>query len=129
MPTVTIEMNTANFRAVRGYTLVGCVADEIAFWATDDGSANPDTEILNGLRPGMATVPGAMLIAISSPYARRGALWEAYRRHYGQDGDPVLVWQAPTQAMHPSVDPQVIADAYAEDEASAAAEYGASRAS
>ena len=122
---VTIEVHTASFRAVRGYSLIGVVCDEIAFWQTDDGSANPDTEILNGLRPGMATIPGALLIAISSPYARRGALWDAYRRHYGQDGDPVLVWQAPTSVMNPGIDPQVIADAYAADDVSAAAEYGA----
>jgi hypothetical protein len=122
---VVIEVHTANFRAVRGYTLIGVIADEIAFWPTDEAGASPDTEILNGLRPGMATIPGAMLIAISSPYARRGELFANYRKHWGQDGDPVLVWQAPTAVMNPNVDPQVIADAYAEDEASADAEYGA----
>jgi Phage integrase family len=122
---VTIEVHTASFRAVRGYSLIGVVCDEIAFWQTDDGAVNPDSEILNGLRPGMATVPGAVLLAISSPYARRGALWEAYRRHYAQDGDPVLVWQSDTRSMNPAVDPALIADAYAADEAAAAAEYGA----
>jgi hypothetical protein len=101
---VTIEVHTASFRAVRGYTLVAALCDEIAFWTTDEAGADPDTEILTGLRPGMATVPGSLLIAISSPYARRGALWEAYRKHYGQDGDPVLVWQAPTVATNPGVD-------------------------
>ena len=54
----------------------------------------------------------------------RGLLWEMYRRHFGQDGD-VLVWQAPTVAMNPGVPAHVIANAYAEDEAAAAAEYGA----
>lgn len=122
---VVIEVHTANFRAVRGYTLIGVIADEIAFWPTDEAGANPDVEILNGLRPGLATIPGAMLIVISSPYARRGALWEAYRKHYGVDGDSVMVWQAPTQTMNPNVDPQVIADANEADEASADAEYGA----
>lgn len=71
------------------------------------------------------TPPGALLVCISSPYARRGALWDAYRRHYGQDGDPVLVWQADTRSMNPTVDERVIADAYEQDEAAAAAEYGA----
>ena len=69
---VVSEVHTASFRAVRGYSLIGVICDEIAFWSTDDAGANPDTENLNGLRPGMATIPGAMLIAISSPYARRG---------------------------------------------------------
>jgi hypothetical protein len=36
----------------------------------------------------MLTVPGSMLLCASSPHARRGALWEAYRKHFGQDGDP-----------------------------------------
>ncbi len=121
---VTIEVHTANFRAVRGYTVVAAICDEIAFWRSEE-SANPDTEILNGLRPGMATVPGALLLCISSPYARRGALWEVYRQHHGQDGDPILVWQADTRSMNPSVDEQVIAEAYAQDESAAAAEYGA----
>ena len=47
--------------------------DEIAYLPTDE-SATPDKEILNALRAGMATVPGSLLICISSPYARRGTL-------------------------------------------------------
>jgi hypothetical protein len=121
---VVIEVHTASWRTLRGYTLVGVVADELAFWRSED-AANPDHEILAGLRPGMATVPGALLLCISSPYARRGALWEAYTRHFGAERDPVLVWQADTAAMNPTVDPQVIADAYDADEAAASAEYGA----
>src|SRR5439155_16788293 len=121
---VTIEVHTASFRSVRGYTVVSCVLDEVAFWRTED-SANPDREIVNALRPAMATVPGALLLAISSPYARRGCLWDTYRQHHGRDGDPVLVWQAPTRAMNPTVDARVIAEAYAQDEIAAAAEYGA----
>jgi len=121
---ITIEIHTSSYRAVRGYTVVGAVLDELAFWPTDD-SANPDTEVLNALRPAMATVPGALLLAISSPYARRGELWRAHEAHFGKDGDPVLVWQAPTLTMHPALDRQVVADAYAEDPAVAGAEYGA----
>ena len=120
---VVIEIHTCNFRAIRGYTIAGVVCDEIAFWRSED-SANPDAEILNAIRPGMATIRGGLLLCISSPYARRGALWEAYKNHYGKDGDSVLVWQADTASMNPSVDPQIIADAYRDDEAVAAAEYG-----
>ncbi len=121
---VRIEVKTASFRTVRGYTIVAALLDEIAFWRGDD-SANPDSEILAALRPAMATVPGAMLFGASSPYARRGVLYDAYREHYGKDGDPVLVWQAPTRVMNPSI-PQAFLDAeYAKDPSSAAAEYGA----
>jgi hypothetical protein len=96
----------------------------MAFWPTDD-SAQPDYEILDALRPGMATIPGAMLLCASSPHARRGALWDAHRRHHGRDGDPILVWQADTRTMNPTVPQRVIDEAVERDPASAAAEYGA----
>jgi hypothetical protein len=64
-----------------------------------------------------------MLLCASSPYARRGVLWEAHRKHFGKDHDPVLVWQAATRTMNPSV-PQSFIDSEVErDPASAQAEY------
>jgi hypothetical protein len=121
---VTIEIGTASFKSTRGYTVVAALCDELAFWAPEN-SAEPDFEILAALRPGMSTIPGAMLLCASSPYARRGALWDAHRRHYGKDNDPVLVWQAPTLTMNPSVPKRIIDEAYERDPISAAAEYGA----
>src|SRR5262249_41747594 len=121
---VTIEVHTASFRAVRGYTAVAAICDEVAFWRTEE-SANPDTEIIAALRPAMATVPGGLLLGISSPYARRGILWEAYRAHYGREDAPVLVWQAPPRAMNPNLDAAVVQAAYEADPTAAAAEYGA----
>lgn len=120
---VSIEIGTASFRTTRGYTFAAVLADEIAFWRTDD-AAEPDYAILDALRPGMATIPNAMLICASSPYARRGALWDAFRRYWGKDGAP-LVWQAATRDMNPTVPQSVIDDATERDPASAGAEYGA----
>src|SRR6516225_9533197 len=71
----------------------------------------------------MATIPGAMLLCASSPHARRGALWEAHCKHFGQDGDPVLVWQAGTADMNPLVPSSYIDRHLADDPARAAAEY------
>ncbi len=121
---IDIEIHTSNFRAVRGYTVVAALCDEIAFWRSDE-SSNPDSEIIAALRPAMATIPNALLIGLSSPYARRGVLYEAHRDHFGVDGDPVLVWQADTRSMNPGVPQSVIDRAYEADPASAAAEYGA----
>lgn len=119
---IMIEIHTCSFRSTRGYSLIGVVADEIAFWRSDE-SANPDVEILNALRPGLATMPGSMLLAISSPYARRGALWEAHQKHYGKENDPVLIWQADTRSMNPNVPQEIINEALEADEPSAKAEY------
>jgi hypothetical protein len=121
---ITIEVHTCNFRAIRGYSVVAAVFDEVSYWRSEE-SANPDVEIANSIRPAMATVPGALLLGISSPYARRGLLWEMHRAHYGKEGDEILVVQADTGSMNPTVDKSVIARAYEEDEAVAAAEYGA----
>jgi hypothetical protein len=121
---IDIEIHTASFRAVRGYTVVGAILDEIAFWPTDD-AADPDTEILNALRPAMSTIPDALLVALSSPYARRGELWTTYKEHFGQPTPDVLVWQASTRDMNPAVSERVIARAYERDETAASAEHGA----
>jgi len=100
------------------------IADEIAYWPIDESSAEPDSEIINALRPGMATIPGALLLAASSPYARRGELRRQHRAYYGQQ-TPILVWQAATRVMKPTVPQRVIDSATERDPASAAAEYGA----
>ena len=121
---ITIEIHTASFRSVRGYTVVAALCDEIAFWQ-DETSANPDREILDAIRPAMATIPGALLLCIGTPYRRAGVLYEAFDRHYGKDGDPVLVVRASSRTMNPTLPKEVVAAAYERDPAAAAAEYGA----
>ncbi|MEO8646549.1 terminase large subunit [Pseudomonas sp.] len=118
-----IEVHTASFRATRGYTVSFCCADELAFWRAED-SANPDHEILNAIRPAMATLEGK-LVALSSPYSKRGALWDAYRRYYATDDVHSLVAQASSKTMNPSLPQRVIDQAYDRDPESAKAEYGA----
>jgi hypothetical protein len=119
---IAIEVATASFRTIRGRTLIAALFDEAAFWRSDD-SANPDIEILQAVRPSLATTGGLLLVA-SSPYAKRGILWRAFSRYHGKDG-PILVWRAPTLRMNPTVPQSVIGEAYEADPAAAAAEYGA----
>ena len=121
---VNIEVHTGSYRTVRGYTLIGAVLDEVAFWRTDDGSANPDTEVVSALRPGMATVPNALLLGLSSPYAARGELYKAVERSFGQDDPRVLVWNSDTVSMNPHVPAHIIQRAFEDDPVSAASEYG-----
>jgi hypothetical protein len=121
---ITIEIQTASFRTIRGRTVVAALCDELAFWMGED-SANPDVEIVAALKPAMATIPRAMMLKASSPYARRGALWNDHKKHYGRDDSSVLVWQADTRTMNPSVPQSVVDAAYEADPADAAAEYGA----
>jgi len=121
---VAIEIFTASFRATRGYTVVAALCDEVAFWRSDDTS-NPDEEIINAIRPGMATVSKAMLLAASSPYAKRGVLYKHYADYFSKDDPDVLIWHGPTESMNPSISQKYLARQYEKDPIKAAAEYGA----
>jgi hypothetical protein len=120
-----VEVATADQRRVRGRTVVAAILDEVAFWRSEN-TASPDTDVYRAIKPATATMPGAMIIGISSPYARRGLLWQKYQRHYGKDGKALVV-RAPTWVMNPNVARagEIIADAYENDPEAASAEYGA----
>jgi hypothetical protein len=64
------------------------IADELAFWSRDDG-ANPTSEVLNAVRPGLATLNG-QLVGISSPFAKSGRLWDVYDRYFGPKPIPTI---------------------------------------
>ena len=104
--------------------MIGALLDECAFWHSDEGGASPDTEILNAIRPATATIPGAPIVGLSSPYRRHGILWNAFNQYFGKPGD-LFVWNAPTQVMNPRVPVAIIEQAYREDDPAASAEYGA----
>jgi hypothetical protein len=119
---IDIEVRASDFRRLRGPTYIAVIGDECAFWLSES-SSNPDTEIVAACRPGLATTSG-MLILISSPYARRGELWTLFSKHYGPNGDPrILVAQAPSRTMNPSLPESLIERAMERDPANARAEY------
>ncbi len=120
-----VEVLPAIGATVRGRTLAAAVCDEIAFWATDEDSAYRDTDVLEALRPALATT-GGPLICLSSPWRREGALWEAYNRYHGAPADDVVVWHASTVLMNQSRElATYIERAERLDPVSAASEYGA----
>ena len=119
---VSIEIATASYKSTRGYAVVSALMDEVGHWGLD-GEKDPQ-EIINALLPGMATIPNAKLIALSSPFSKQGPLYDAYRQYYGIDDAPVLVWQSDTRTMNPTVPERVIEQAYNRDYAAAQAEFG-----
>jgi hypothetical protein len=120
---ITLEVRPASFRKLRGPTYVAVIADELAFWYVDAAYANPDVEILNAVEPGLATTGGPLILA-SSPHARRGVLWDVFRRHYGAGGDPrILVAHAPSRTLNPSLPQRVVDRALEKDRTRATAEY------
>jgi len=118
---IDVTISTNSFRAVRGRAILCAILDETAFWR-DETSATPDEETYKAILPALASIPGSILIGISSPYRRNGLLWRKYREHFGKNGD-VLVIQAPTRTLNPLIDPAIIEAALADDPVSAACEW------
>jgi hypothetical protein len=118
---VDIAVGTNSFRAVRGRAVLLAILDECAYYR-DETSATPNEETYRALRPGMATLPRALLVGISSPYRKSGLLYAKFKKHFGRDDDDVLVVRAPTAALNPTIDPAIIAAAIEDDPAAAKAE-------
>jgi hypothetical protein len=118
---VTITIKTNSYRSVRGFTCLAAILEETAFWRSDM-TANPDREVVNALRPALGTIPESLLISISTPYSRRGILYDTFKRSFGQAGR-VLVWKAPSMTMNPTLDADLVKDALRDDPAAAAAEW------
>jgi hypothetical protein len=122
---VDVAISTNSFRNVRGRPILCAVMDELAFYK-DETTANPDVELYNALRPGMATLAeDALLVAISTPYAKRGLLYRKFRENFGKNSDDVLVIRAPSILHNPTLDQSIITAALEEDPSAAEAEWNA----
>lgn len=118
---ITVEVMSCSFRAIRGRTVCLALFDEASFWRSE--GAAPDHEIRTAELPAMASIPNAKLLVASSPYARSGILYEAYRDYFGQDDDNVLVWKASTAVMNPTIDAEMIERELKRDPSGAKAEW------
>lgn len=119
---IDLEVATCSYRTIRGRTLVAALLDEVAFWYSED-SVNPDSEVLGAIKPAMVSIPEALLLVASTPYAQRGILYQAHRDYYGQDTDDVLVVVAPSVVLNPTLDAELIRRELEKDPESASAEY------
>jgi hypothetical protein len=119
---VIIAVLSSDYRTLRGYTAIAAIIDEIAY-LTIEGS-KPDTEVVRALRSRLMTTKGP-LICISSPYAKRGSLYQTFKRHYGKNDSRILVWQASSLRMNVTLDAEAIDQAYEEDPEGSKADYGA----
>jgi hypothetical protein len=120
---ISILVRPPSFRRLRGRTCIFICADEIAFWLGEDRSSNPDTEVLAACKPMLLTTGGPLILA-SSVYAKKGCLYEAWKRDYGPDGDPrTIVALGTSMQFHPDLPQEVIDRELEKDREKAAAEY------
>jgi hypothetical protein len=123
---VELRTEPVNWRHNRGSTAIAVCLDESAFLHSAADAANSDVEIVAALKPSLATTGGPMLLT-SSPSAMEGVLFKLWERHHGEKGDPrILVVQADSRTLNPTLKQDVVDRAYAEDADKAGAEYGGS---
>ena len=120
---VHITVKSCSYVTVRGFSLGAVVAEEMSFWRSDTG-VHIDTEVVNALLPGLATIQNSLFIGISSPYGRQGALYSAHRNYFGDDTqDRVLVWHSPTRTLNPTISEEYIKDQLERDPEAGRAEW------
>jgi hypothetical protein len=120
---VVISIHTPSFRSIRGFTVLAVYLDELAFFRSEE-SANPDKELVNAIRPALATVPDAQLVGFSNPYWKAGVLYEMTQKHFGNNDSDVLIWRADAMTMNPTLDKRIIERAFESDPVSARSEWG-----
>ncbi|MGZ0655637.1 hypothetical protein ACWPKS_08515 [Coraliomargarita sp. W4R72] len=120
---ITIKIMVGDYRSVRGETLIGIIMDECCFFGlSEESKVRNDTELVNALRPGLATTGGKCL-AISSPYAKKGWAYKTHKQNHGNSSGVDLVWQADTRTMNPTISQEFIDKEMAKDRQSALSEY------
>lgn len=97
-----------SLKSLRAYSIPVAVLDELAFYRLE-GGANSDAEIQASVRRGMINFTNTRLVKISTPWQKEGVLHSDFERAYGQDDLDLLVWQASTALMNPSIDEQRLA--------------------
>jgi len=111
----------ADYRSLRGRTLLLAIIDEAAFLRSDD-VASPDIETARALLPGLATTDG-MLMVLSSPFKRSGLVFQRHRDYFGRDDDDVLVVAGPSVQFNPTLNDAMIEAARVADPEAAASEW------
>lgn len=76
-----IEIHTASFRSVRGYSLALACIDEAAY-LRDETSALPDMELYHALLPALMTLRGRLVVT-SSLHRKTGLMWNKFRDYHG----------------------------------------------
>ena len=119
---IVIAVHAGSYRTIRGRTLLAVVGDETSFWR-DESSAQPDVEIYRACAPALAASRG-LWVGISTGYRKIGLLYQRWRDHFGADSDDVLVVQADSATLNPTLDLRMIERAKSSDPEAAETEWG-----
>jgi hypothetical protein len=112
---VRIQTLVGDFRSVRGFTQLAVVIDECCFMGlTEESKVKNDSELIQAIRPALSTT-GGKLLAISTKYAKKGWAYRTWKTNYGNDNGRILVVDAESKLMNPTLRQEIIDEALAED--------------
>ncbi len=120
---VDVQVRALSFRNLRGATNIAVIADELAYWRSDE-SATPDKAVIDALKPSLATTHGP-LIGFRRPMRAKGCFTGRSPGSTGRRGARGCSWPraTPKPSTHRSVTSS-LEEQYADDPVAAASEYG-----
>ena len=120
---IRIQILVGDFRTTRGFTQILVIADEVCFLGmTEESKIKNDAELIQSVRPALLTT-GGKLLAISTKYAKRGWAYKTWKKNFGNDTGKVLVVDAPSILMNPTLNQSEIDEIVAEDPIANRAEF------
>ena len=120
---ILFEILVGDWRAVRGYTLLACILDELCFFGlTEESKVKNDTELWNAVKPSLSTLNGK-IIGVSTKYAKKGIAYRMWKKNFGNEKSNILIWESDSRTMNPTLPQSVIDEAMESDMVSARSEY------
>jgi hypothetical protein len=119
---VVIACRPCSYSTIRGVLVICVICDEMAFWQHEQTAANPEQEVIDAIRPAMATLFNTKLVKISTPFRKEGILWNEFQKRDELDH---LVWQLSTEEMNPEVKKHHLEKARRDNEQTFRREYDA----
>jgi hypothetical protein len=106
--------------AVRGLRASIVCVDEASHYSASDGR-DVAREMLIACRATVLTT-GGRVVVLTSPYAASGPVYDAHKAHFARSNSDVLVWQASSRTMNPTLGQADLDRMRAQDPAAAIAE-------
>ncbi len=116
---VTIGIYPCNQRH-RGLSIICAVLDEASFFRHE--GIMVDKEIVDSIKPSLITFPHSKLLLVSSPYGKKGIVYESFKDHYGNDTETLIV-QASSDYMNPRISSSFVQKELEKNPSFAKAEY------
>lgn len=135
---INIRVAPCSAKGLRGPGNIVVALDEMAFFFADEKNSNTvsykdrdDAAIYKAATPSVAKfkkpdgTPDGKIICLSSPGPKSGKFFKEYERSFDEDNEDLVMIQAPTWEIDPSMSSQFLKNSYNANPVSFKSEYGA----